>query len=165
MSDAVGGVVNVVLIVFFIVAIASYMAFNVNYQKAFNVKNEIVSLYEEYNGRCTTNCKTEIANYEAKLGYKNIKLVSKNAAETCFEQYGYCVEGVEARAKYEKDSAINKSIVHYCYFKIRTQVLVDFPIIDNLMQLSVFQVTGQTRTLKILDNNTSNACVQIGKIG
>ena len=36
MSDAIGGVVNMMLVIFFIVFIALYMSFSINYQKAFN---------------------------------------------------------------------------------------------------------------------------------
>ena len=44
MSDAIGGVVNMMLVIFFIVFIALYMSFSINYQKAFNVKNKIISI-------------------------------------------------------------------------------------------------------------------------
>ena len=158
MSDAIGGVVNIALIVFFIIAIASYMAFNVNYEKAFNVKNEIVSLYEEYKGNCDSECKEKIKAYEDKIGYGNMKLTEKSK-EKCFNQYGYCIKGVQAK-KNSSSKSVKNEYIQYCYFNIRTQVLIDIPIIDNLMGLEVFQVTGQTRTIKM---RTKNSCVNIAK--
>jgi hypothetical protein len=160
MSDAIGGVVNVALIVFFIVAIASYMAFNVNYEKAFNVKNEIVSLYEEYEGTCNSECKGKIKEYEDKIGYGAMKLTPKNK-ERCFEQYGYCVRGVKAKRNSSSKSYKSDAIV-YCYFSIRTNVLIDIPIINNLMNLSIFHVTGQTKTLKIYSKKD---CQKIANTG
>ena len=50
MRDAVGGVVNLVIIVVFLVIVSGYLAFNVNYTKAFRVKNKIISTIEEYEG-------------------------------------------------------------------------------------------------------------------
>ena len=161
MSDAIGGVVNVALIVFFIVAIASYMAFNVNYEKAFNVKNEIVSLYEEYEGSCKDDCKQKIKDYEDRVGYGAMTLTPKSG-ERCFNQYGYCVKGVKAKRKSTGSTAYNNKYIKYCYFSVRTNVLIDIPIIDNLMNLSWFHVTGQTKTMKIYSTKT---CQQIAKTG
>ena len=174
MSDAIGGVVNIALIVFFIIVIASYMAFNVNYEKAFNVKNEIVSLYEENNGSCLAKCKQKIQEYEKQIGYGKMNLkAGKN--ERCFNNYGYCVRGVEARRYTSSNSLESKkkyrSPYTYCYFRIRTQVLIDIPIIDNLMNLSVFQVTGQTKTLKLFNKNVSSTsekdqyCISVANAG
>ena len=50
MRDAFGGAVNIYIIVVFIVFALGYMAFNVNYTKAFRMKDKIVALYEKYNG-------------------------------------------------------------------------------------------------------------------
>jgi hypothetical protein len=44
MRDAMGGSVALVIIVVFIVIALGYMAFNVNYTKAFNMKNKIIYL-------------------------------------------------------------------------------------------------------------------------
>ena len=45
MRDALGGTVVLVIIVVFIVIVSGYMAFNVNYTKAFRIKNKIVDNY------------------------------------------------------------------------------------------------------------------------
>ena len=45
MRDAFGGVANLVIIVVFLTLVSGYLAFNVNYTKAFRVKNKIISLY------------------------------------------------------------------------------------------------------------------------
>ena len=43
MRDALGGVVNLAMIVVFLVLVCGYLAFNVNYTKAFRVKNYIIT--------------------------------------------------------------------------------------------------------------------------
>ena len=52
MRDSLGGAVNVFIIVIFIVFALGYMAYNVNYTKAFRMKNKIVFTYEKYKGKC-----------------------------------------------------------------------------------------------------------------
>ena len=43
MRDAFGGLMNMVIIVVFLVLVSGYLAFNVNYTKAFRVKNKIIT--------------------------------------------------------------------------------------------------------------------------
>ena len=43
MRDALGGIVNITIIVVFLVIVSGYLAFNVNYTKAFRVKNKIIT--------------------------------------------------------------------------------------------------------------------------
>ena len=57
MRDAMGGTVVLVIIVVFIVVTLGYMAFNVNYTKAFRMKNKIISVYEDYKGDCQSDCR------------------------------------------------------------------------------------------------------------
>ena len=47
MRDSLGGAVNIIIIVVFIVIALGYMAFNVNYTKAFRMKNKIISVNKE----------------------------------------------------------------------------------------------------------------------
>ena len=43
MRDAFGGLMNMVIIIVFLVLVSGYLAFNVNYTKAFRVKNKIIT--------------------------------------------------------------------------------------------------------------------------
>ena len=52
MRDAFGGIVNLSMIVIFLVLVCGYLAFNVNYTKAFRVKNYIITTMEQYEGNC-----------------------------------------------------------------------------------------------------------------
>lgn len=160
MSDALGGVVNVGMVVFFIIIISLYMAYNVNYEKAFNVKNEIVSRYEEYGGICNAKCNEKIEDFEAKIGYTKLKLNETSKDEHCTNTYGYCVTGYPAKANSFSKSIKTKK--KYCYFNIRTQILIDIPIINNFLDLPLFRVTGQTKSMEILSDQT---CDQLAEQG
>ena len=65
MRDAFGGIANIVVIVVFLVIVSGYLAFNVNYTKAFRVKNKIISTFEQFEGNCYDDIATEgTCNYE-----------------------------------------------------------------------------------------------------
>ncbi len=163
MSDAVGGAVNLALIVFFIVVVALYMAFSINYQKAFNVKNKIISEFEEHNGRCDSDCMKAIKDMELSVGYGKVPLEAKDNGEHCPVGYGFCVRGVETQSSQATSSSDSSALydgpTKKCYFEIRTQVEVTIPVINNVMGLRIFQVTGQTKALSITDPD--QGCNQI----
>ena len=72
MRDAFGGLMNMVIIIVFLVLVSGYLAFNVNYTKAFRVKNKIITTIEQYEGNCgneNSACNQEIISYMKELGY------------------------------------------------------------------------------------------------
>lgn len=158
MSDALGGVVNIGMVVFFLTVIALYMAYNVNYQKAFNVKNEIIARWEEYNGKCDSECRTKINEYESKLGYKNIPLTEGNGYR-CKSERGYCVKGVASKTNSDNTS-VNNGNIKYCYFSVVTLVYIDIPFINHFLNLKVFQVTGQTKAMKMINTGSCDQLAQ-----
>ena len=52
MRDAFGGVANLAIIIVFLTLVSGYLALNVNYTKAFRVKNKIISTFEQFEGNC-----------------------------------------------------------------------------------------------------------------
>lgn len=144
MRDAMGGVVNLVIIVVFMVIISGYLAFNVSYTRAFRVKNKIISTYEQYNGNCESNsspCMTQIMKYMQEIGYdmnQHIDVSGYNCRK------GFCSKRVDA----ETDSAhLTVDDRPRCYYKIVTQVTIDLPIINRVMQgMDTFRVKGDTKS-------------------
>ncbi len=141
MRDAIGGVVNLVIIVVFLLIVSGYLAFNVNYTKAFRVKNKIITTYEQYGGNCggTTACENIIVQYMQRLGYDQNNGIGKNPPDKSTCQHGYCYEEVIV-----KNNEITK-----VYYRITTQITIDIPIIKNIMsQNNVFRITGDTKTFE-----------------
>ena len=50
MRDAISGALTLQIILIFMIIINCYLAFSVNYTKAFRVKNEILSIIEKNEG-------------------------------------------------------------------------------------------------------------------
>lgn len=142
MRDAFGGIANMVIIIVFLVLVSGYMAFNVNYTKAFRVKNMIITKFEQYEGNCGYNtvCDQEIQTYMASVGYSAPNFSINESGYTC--NHGYCYKGFSSGSTSDgKDKA---------YFKIITQINIDIPIINKIMPgLKIFQVSGDTKAIVI----------------
>ncbi len=151
MQDAIGGLVNLVIIVVFLVIVSGYLAFNVNYTKAFKVKNKIISTFESYEGNCgsTTACEKKIIEYMNQIGYAHDDRHTPSNLEK--DDYscsgGYCYKKVIVTDESGKD-VIGEGY-QKVYYKVATQITIDIPIINNIMSnLRVFQVSGDTKVIK-----------------
>ncbi len=141
MRDAFGGVVNLVMIVVFLVIVSGYLAFNVNYTKAFRVKNYIISTFEEYEGKCdvSSSCNTKIKEYMKAIGYSAVNFSIQDY--TCHD--GYCYKKTQV-------SAAGEDLKERAYFKVVTQINIDIPIINKILpSLKIFQVSGDTKQITI----------------
>ena len=70
MRDAIGGVFSLQIILIFVILINGYMAYSVNYTRAFRVKNGIINIVEEREGFSQNSKTTElIHNYVTSAGY------------------------------------------------------------------------------------------------
>ncbi len=138
MRDALGGVVNIAIIVVFMVIVSGYLAFNVNYTKAFRVKNKIISVIENREG-LDEEGKEEIKNYSKSIGY-NVKGINCNTGWEADNKVGFCYKIVAS----ENNNELNKG-----YYEIITFVSIDIPIIRNIMpHIEFFQVRGSTKSIK-----------------
>ena len=143
MRDALGGVVNIAIIVVFMVIVSGYLAFNVNYTKAFRVKNKIISVIENREGLDETG-KKEIENYAKSIGYNvNINKCSGEWEAANKDKGTFCYK----RVSQDKGSdRLDKG-----YYEIITFVSIDIPIIKNIMpHIEFFQVKGSTKSIKNL---------------
>lgn len=148
MRDAFGGVANLVIIVVFLVLVSGYLAFNVNYTKAFRVKNKIISLYEQYEGKqCylndTSECNQKIREYMNSLGYNSPYLDLEGY--NCY--YGYCAK--EYQTEKVSDS-VTDDTKEKAYYNIVTQINIDIPIINKILPgLKIFQISGDTKPIVV----------------
>jgi len=160
MNEGMGSTTLIVIIIVFISVVSAYMAYNVNYTKAFRMKNKIISLYEEYKGDCNSDCKAEIAQYAKDIGYTGVdglncedsyfKPDDPSVRTQTFNQYGYC----EYKVNVVKSS--NPNVFHDnnsdpgYYYRILTRIDINIPIVQNVFDLRILNVTGDT---KVFNNN------------
>lgn len=143
MRAAMGGILNFVILAVFITILGSFLFFNINYMKAYKVKNKVITSFEQFEGEScvySNDCKNQILDYEAKIGYKVKNMTPKNEGEICPSNLGFCYTCVPANTDYEKSEKCD----------IRTESSLDFPFMRDIMGGNgIFQVHGETKTIII----------------
>ena len=152
MRDAYGGIVSIAIVVVFLVLVSGYLAFNVNYTKAFRLKNKIISVLEEhevYNNIVSDGCSKNMNNaicrpigeYASQIGYNVASITPPNDGGQwkCDKGVGFCVKLV--------DDSSDGNKKHGFYYEVVTQININIPIINNIMGLRIFQIKGATRTM------------------
>lgn len=153
MRDALGGLVNIAIIVVFLVIVSGYLAFNVNYTKAFRVKNKIISTIENMEGLQDFNdpTKSQVKAFESSIGY-DVSIPKSSSLPTVpigeskwkeYKEYGCYIR--EVADETGASGATKKK-----YYEVITFVTVDIPIIKKIMpQFPFFQVRGATKSIKV----------------
>ena len=148
MRDAIGKVFALQIILAFVLLINGYMAYSVNYTRAFRVKNQIVNIIEQYEGPYNDEAIEKINSYIDKMAYEVPGRLTQdflndypNASEkSC--QNGWCYVGHEVKTT-GGDGELNGK-----YYTVVTFVNIDIPVINNLVGLGQFlRVAGETRTI------------------
>ena len=150
MRDSLGGTVVIVIITVFIVFALSYLAFNVNYTKAFRMKDKIISLYEDYDGVCGSDCQKVIRDYAREIGYS----VGYNFS--CPSVKGLTYENVEgiycvAPVNLTEESTVYGDKKPKRYYKIVTKINLQIPVINNILDFRFFYISGDTKAFVIKD--------------
>lgn len=143
MRDAFGGVINLAVIVVFITLVSGFLAFNVNYTKAFRVKNKIISTLEQYKSKDNNYGNRTIKEYMQKIGY-----VSQN---NCMPGYSfennYCVDEVYVNVD-DAGKAIGVDGVIKYYYRVDVPILIDIPVLNKFLpKINLFHIYGSTKIL------------------
>lgn len=146
MQEAFGGIMNIFLIAIFLAIVEAILAFAVCYTKTFRMKNYVISAVEQYEGiGCSgggitggmTACRQRIQNYARNLKYSPADL-------QCHGDGAVNIDGLYCIREIQRDSGRNS-----IQYRVTTQVDIDLPIINKIMGLEFFQVSGDTRSLRI----------------
>ena len=170
MNEGIGSTVVLVIIIVFIALVSAYMAYNVNYTKAFRMKNKIIDLYNEYDGNCNSECQNKILAYKEEIGYSSSAIddsicrdtnnpfipnsgdEGKDVRITTFDRFGYCEYRVTADKAYKGPDNNKYDIIKDgnekpgYYYRIMTRIDIQIPIVHNALGLQVLNVTGDTKT-------------------
>lgn len=162
MRDALGGTVTLVIIVFFIVVALGYAAFNVNYTKAFRMKDRIIATYEDYNGNCTSECVSAIEEYANEIGYRPYTLQcpssddSTNSWRIMGDYQLYCVQAISVSGNSNstdfdiiKGKEQSSDMKKRQYYRIITKINLQIPIISNILDFRFLYISGDTKTFEV----------------
>ncbi len=153
MSDSLGGLVNIVIISVFIVIAMGYMAYNINYMKAFRMKDKIISTYEKYDGVCPSNevgsgtCWDEINSYAREIGYSSDFTSADSQVLGDYQvQNGLFAVMKVPKKECTKGGAYSLSHEQY-YYKVATKINLRLPIMDKFMHFKFLYVQGDTKLI------------------
>lgn len=155
MKDAFGGILNIVLIAVFLIIVEAILGFVVSYTKAFRMKNYVISAIEQYEAigcinmdKSSTACRDKIKEDAKRIGYSptSLNCPSRGGTSSYTNIDGlYCVSSGEVSANKNADWYSSSRPTTY---RVITQVDLNFPMIDKIMGLSFFQVSGDTRVIE-----------------
>jgi len=140
-KDAFGGIFNIVFVSIFLLIVSGILGFIVSYSKAFKMKNNVISVIEQYEGtKCSDEssaCVKRIVDGANSIGYSPVSLnCPKNFKNV---KNLYCIGD-------NPDQSIKGNIRSY---RVITQVNIDVPIISTILGFRFFQVTGDTREIRV----------------
>lgn len=144
MSEGVGGSVIIMIVAIFLLVVSGYLAFSVTYNKAFRVKNKIISILEQEQGYNDDSI-DKIDKALKEVGYHSAKPEGYVENGYHCEEIGYCL----------KWNPTGSSELTSGYYDVVTNVSIDIPIINRIMPyMKILSVTGSTIT--IYPTGTSN---------
>lgn len=147
MRDAVGGTFSITAIVIFLIIVNCFLAFSVNYTKAFRAKNEVRSIIEKNEG-LTCNAMHQIEDVLNKNNYRisSSGLCSKYGYKTALGRnntplFCYKVEKVDITGASNSNTTYKGA-----YYTVVTFVNIDIPIFNKIFDTvaNVFMVKGET---------------------
>ena len=144
MREAFGGAFTIKLMLIFLAIYIAFIAVALNYAKAFRVKNRIIDIIEQNEGRDSYDDTKEgsvIGNINSYLNtvgyYVNLANIKNNNTENinCYDR-GYCIEETTAPVT---DGITSK------YYKVTTYININFPFFKLNFNIPI---TGETRKIE-----------------
>ena len=142
MRDSIGSIYPLVIVFAFIILISGFLAFSVNYNKAYKMKNQIIYILEKYDNKVTDEAQEEIAEYAKSIGYSATSSYMRQCNDTRYS-VGWCGKEVSS-------TITNGSIKEYktTYVNVTTYVSIDVPIFNVIFpHIRLFSVEGSTKQI------------------
>lgn len=150
MKEAIGQTYALQIILVFVVFLNAFLAFSVNYTKAFRVKNKIINELEQNEGLNAT-AKSNIIEYMQMVGYTG------NIEEgECFN--GACIVPHcigKLGSSLSSGTCENGNVENYrVYYSVTTSININVPIINRIIdpEWNILKVKGDTSTIYINGN-------------
>ena len=173
MKESIGGTWLIGIVALFIVLFSAFMAYSINYTKAFRAKNGIIDLIEQnegytfYNGSNIYNMKQEELMNDRSVQAKAYALVksmgydygSKSENKVVCNNDGTISDATKIDAAYQPGGYC---VYRFCNsdgtyrYKVVTYVMMKFPVINFGITVPI---KGETKTLYYeIDNAYNGLC-------
>ena len=140
MKESIGYTVTINIVIIFILIVFAFLSAVLVYFKSNKVSNIITVTIEKYEGYNKFS-KDEISQKLGSIGYTKKKLKSCPSVAGCTIKYngsdGYCV--------YMCNEVVreNSSCEVYYYYRIKTRMLINIPIVNDLLEIPIYSNTNR----------------------
>ena len=152
MKESIGYTVSLNIMIVFITIIIAFLCAALIYFKSNKVSNVITNEIEKYEGHNSLST-NEINKKLRAIGYFSRPIDCHKEVEDdgaydgkCSLVYdgvnGYCVYVCYEENKFDVSNN-NKYIGEYYYYKIRTNMMINIPIINNLLDIPIYSNTNR----------------------
>ncbi len=152
MREAIGATWIMGIVIAFIALFSGFLAFSINYSKAFKVKNGIVERIEKYGG-VSEEAKSDINSFLKEIGYnalgscdmllsdENLKFAGFRIDEgtshnNAKDKYNFCIQKIHSNSGTGQMST--------AYYKVYVFFSLSIPVIQDITK---FNVTGETKNI------------------
>lgn len=132
MKESIGASWILMIVLVFIALFSGYLAFSVNYSKAFRVKDGIVDRLEKYNGPNNKSLQ-EIADFIDEVSY-----TSKGKCADLFEDDRLTSMGVVVGDLHPDIPASDNETYHYCLQRVKAYSPTDGQLTSSYYRVIVF---------------------------
>ena len=152
MKESVGFTVSLNIMIVFITIIVAFLCAALIYFKSNKVSNVITSAIEKYEGY-NESAKTEISRNLSSLGYGSrsiscdTEVKDEGASSPCTliegGTSGYCVYACYEENNFKDVGGEQKYQGEYYYYKIRTNMMLTVPIIQDVLDIPIYSNTNR----------------------
>lgn len=142
MNDAVGSVWPLAFVSVAIVFFSGFLAFSVNYNKAYKMKDQVIYILEK-NDNNYSNSKAEIKEYADKIGYRASSRYLNRCRYEVDSEVGICYHEVTSgTAMHGKEEQTTT------YVEITTWASLDIPLFAYFFSgIPIFSIDGSTKKI------------------
>lgn len=159
MKEAIGQTVSLQVILVFMIFLNAFLAFSVNYTKAFRMKNKVINEIEQHEG-LDRAAEDAIEDYAERVGYRGNR-DPDNTWHWGIRVVPHCIGPIGSEPV---SSCASGDVTNYrVYYSVTTSINIDVPIIGPVFRTitgdtSLLRVHGDTSTIYVngdLDDKSS----------
>ncbi len=146
MRESIGGAFLFNLVLIFLGVYVAILAFAVVYARAFNTKNHVITLIEQYEGY--NNASTEINNYMASRSGGVTNITSQYCCDLFRKEYNVQQSDCSKSVKQIQGGCIfefKDTTAKTHYYVVTTFMRIDIPVVSALVKY--WPISGETRVL------------------
>lgn len=152
MKESMGLVPTMGIIIFALVLISGYLAFTINYSKAYKANSRIVNIIQKYDNKMNDSntrkkIEQEIYEYLEDINYTASDLYTKKCPNEGYIAVtstgkGWCYKIISSADASDKSETDTERV----YVKVKTYISIDVPIFNRIFSnLRFFSVDGATK--------------------